>query len=309
MIFKFKHKNIPLSNLDLVNLFYKVILEREPDQAGLYHHIKKLDQNNNLESITHVFKDFLNSEEYKNNEQYKALGSNYKTHFDQLYANNKKELISSKPINHIISLGDHCFTSYLLKNYQLKRYSLPFDWIFSSPEMIIHCIENNFSFFLDQSKIQSTINSSNEPSSNHSFYEKHFNIKNMFNHSDLTIDTNYQYIKRSVERFGRLLESNDNKLFILIGRVGSNLASSFNELIHTLDKNTNNFALLAIELQTPPIDRVSSKLEMQITSGNHKLFKYYPTSSEDGLLFENRVDEIQIINLILCYELDLLSSI
>jgi hypothetical protein len=54
-------------------------------------------------------------------------------------------------INYTCSLGGMCHSSQILKRNKYKSCSYPFDWIFSSCDTIIHCIEDNFNIFLDKS--------------------------------------------------------------------------------------------------------------------------------------------------------------
>ena len=54
-------------------------------------------------------------------------------------------------IKYVCSLGSLCHSAQILKNNNLKRCSYPFDWIFSSPNMVIDCISDDFKKFLDKS--------------------------------------------------------------------------------------------------------------------------------------------------------------
>src|ERR1700709_738096 len=47
----------------------------------------------------------------------------------------------------VIGLGTLCLTSQTLKQMGFKKSSMPFDWIFSSPEMVEHAIANDFREF------------------------------------------------------------------------------------------------------------------------------------------------------------------
>ena len=53
-------------------------------------------------------------------------------------------------INHVCSLGTHCQSSDLIKDLHLKQESYPFDWIFSSPVMVINTLKDDFSQFLNR---------------------------------------------------------------------------------------------------------------------------------------------------------------
>ena len=47
----------------------------------------------------------------------------------------------------IIPIGSDCGVAELLKKYNLRNASYPFDWIFSTPVMIQHCINDDFKTF------------------------------------------------------------------------------------------------------------------------------------------------------------------
>ena len=52
-------------------------------------------------------------------------------------------------IKHVVSLGVACPCAYALKKAGVKLYSCPFDWIISSTDMVIDCIETDFRNFLN----------------------------------------------------------------------------------------------------------------------------------------------------------------
>lgn len=54
-------------------------------------------------------------------------------------------------INYTCSLGSLCHSSQILKRNKYKLCSYPFDWIYSSCDTIIHCLEDDFHTFLDKS--------------------------------------------------------------------------------------------------------------------------------------------------------------
>lgn len=52
-----------------------------------------------------------------------------------------------------ISLGENCNSSWYIKETDNKKASYPFDWIFSSPEIIIHAVKDDFKSFLNKAQI------------------------------------------------------------------------------------------------------------------------------------------------------------
>jgi hypothetical protein len=115
-------------------------------------------------------------------------------------------------IKYIISLGEKCHTSSFLKRNYLKKASYPFDWIFSNPYSIMHCLDTKFKIFLDKSYY--TFNNPNIKIQTHSFYYP--DGLTMFNHHNpLNLD-DFNYFERCIERLNNVLESDENKLFIIM---------------------------------------------------------------------------------------------
>ena len=56
--------------------------------------------------------------------------------------------------HYIISLGCACNTSLYLKKMGLKKFSLPYDWIFSNLDMIEHTVKDEFKSFLNVDLIE-----------------------------------------------------------------------------------------------------------------------------------------------------------
>jgi len=104
-------------------------------------------------------------------------------------------------INYIISLGCSCNVSYYIKKLSLKRFSLPFDWIFSNCKMIIAILHNNFEDFIDTKYIIG-------PTKHIKYHEK------MFFHKNMTEEKNIEYYKRCIIRFQKVINSKKKKLFI-----------------------------------------------------------------------------------------------
>ena len=105
-----------------------------------------------------------------------------------------------------VSLGQNCNSAWYLKSTQNKRASYPFDWIFTSFEIIEHCIQNKFNKFLDRKEIVSL----SSEKAGHQLYHS-----SMFNHRNpLISQQNYDYYERCVVRFMNLLKNNTPTFFI-----------------------------------------------------------------------------------------------
>ena len=54
----------------------------------------------------------------------------------------------------IISFGYRCSSAGFLKKLGLKNESYPFDWLISRLFVIKHCVESNFTVFLNLEKFE-----------------------------------------------------------------------------------------------------------------------------------------------------------
>ncbi len=105
-----------------------------------------------------------------------------------------------------ISIGQNCNSSHYLKQTNNKNHSYPFDWIFSSAEIVLHAIEDNFNTFLDKKMIYSITNDVG----GHLFYHS-----KMFNHKNpLSSDENYEYYKRCADRFETVVKTGKPIIFV-----------------------------------------------------------------------------------------------
>jgi len=155
---------------------------------------------------------------------------------------------------HVCSLGPFCHASDLLKRLKVKRESYPFDWTCTALEMIMHCIEDDFTIFLDRSYYVS------DPSNDvtrHTYYENRFRQSSgSFSHIPEMTDEKYQYFVRCVERFRKLLKSPMRKLFVIANMVtytevvDPDYREKTIKFYEFLKKYTTNFDILCI-IHTP----------------------------------------------------------
>ena len=68
-----------------------------------------------------------------------------------------------------ISVGPYCYCADIIKNNGLRNSGYPFDYIFTSLEMVAHCIQDRFDIFLDRKYHKYC----SETSTQHLFYSKY----------------------------------------------------------------------------------------------------------------------------------------
>ena len=158
-----------------------------------------------------------------------------------------------------ISIGPYCSTCEILKNNNLRLHAYPFDYIFSSLEMIKHIIDNKFEIFLDK---EYYIKGNHENSTKHLFYNEFlntellylhhltfqypidYNVSNssLFNHHDLLNDTVHETFKRRCNRLLDLINNNSKIVFVYYNCY----TATFDDLIdfsNNFSDNNNIFVL------------------------------------------------------------------
>ena len=202
-----------------------------------------------------------------------------------------------------ISLGQNCNAAFYLKENNCKNASYPFDWIFSSGEIVLHAIKDDFTIFLDERNITDV----NGNRAGHEFYHSY-----LFNHKSPLKKENRLYYKRCINRFRNILNSEKHIVFVCFvineHKKRISWAKGFNreiklpinqnihdfkELISSISSIHNNSKFIFInQLTEGKID-----LKFQFYKKNILWIDFVSKGENTGLKYINRVDH-KIIKLI-----------
>jgi len=186
-------------------------------------------------------------------------------------------------INQVCSLGTLCQPALMLKRNNLKLQSYPFDWIFSNPDIIMDCLNDDFTSFLDKSNYIDI----GEDKCGHTKYHPR-----MFNHHNPLHEKNYQYYIRCVNRFRKLLENKeDRKLFIIffpnVKQIDESHISKIKQLNEKLSEYTSNYILLAINNLSEMENRYYEFTQYE----NIDFLELHTLSKSFGISFKNFWDD------------------
>ena len=169
----------------------------------------------------------------------------------------------------VISLGCTCLTAHVLSKWGVRRFACPFDWLFTTPQMVAHVVTSGSSLLarLHLYQVASTpakiahaiytpmLLDSQRRCSNHRRVNKQGVI---FNHHDPTSDADRAYFQRALRRLSAALPSPLPKLCILTS-AERRLAVSDDELdalLATLAAHSSTSApieLVAVRLLAPRV--------------------------------------------------------
>lgn len=198
---------------------------------------------------------------------------------------------------HAISLGCLCYPSALFKRLDLKRYSCPFDWMFSVLPMVEECIKSDFRNFLDQ-KYYEPVLVEGKFEFKHAFYQSYWNTN--FNHYDPTSKDGYAYLTRCVNRFRKVLQSSDWKLYLFLAPIQPSETHQYVENFRSLDallkSRSANTSLLGIT--THPATAGDARLEVLDEAGTSRLLNFASRSSLAGIKYGDESDDKVIDQLV-----------
>lgn len=260
-----------MENEAFIRLLYQSVLGREADSHGLQNQLAFLGDTPTFSDAVRMLEAFNNSEE-------KATQKGY---------------FSPKFLDEVtvVSIGSHCITSGTLKKLGLKKWSGPFDWIFCSPKMVSHCIEDRFKIFLEKKYFEYVPDDAREHKDanfcDHRFYLDKFGIKFMFNHYDITQIENYEYYSRCIKRFMQNLESPQKTLFVNISRYIEDEELELFERIAFQHQN-KRFLLFSFEENSKDFAAASVRHETSYVS----IVDFKSRGSLGAVGFERSIDEV-----------------
>jgi len=146
---------------------------------------------------------------------------------------------------YILSLGTFCLSSTILKNLGYKKYSLPFDWVFSSKKTIFDCLNDNFNSFLDKSQFYEGEPYDGNDCCSHKIYGKNF-----FNHRNPSNKKHYDYYIRCIERWNEYISDPCFFLYIFKNNSDKFNINEMNNLSHLICSSNEKKIILSIELKS-----------------------------------------------------------
>lgn len=196
----------------------------------------------------------------------------------------------------IISLGNNCITSQYLKLAKLKNTSYPFDWIFSSIDIIKDCIEDDFNKFLDTTLMTTLV----KKRSGHETYHRQ-----MFNHRQPSKNKeDLKYYQRCCDRFKKLFKSDQEITFVLYVRKGGGVWE--NKMVYPIDQSIekikefcnyisskrNNTKFIIIR---PIVNSGKAKFEKPIIIDNMRFFKFHSVGKPNGSRYPRATDHKEFL--------------
>jgi hypothetical protein len=308
----------------IVENLYLGLLERVGEPEGVDAHTEALLGMGGIDSLHVLIRNFLDSGEYRartlqylrstshpgfrENEKYRAqarLGSF--TDFMLRPAG----VPPLETVHHVVGIGWACLTASILRRWKMRTFSAPFDWIFSSAEIVRHAIIDDFATFLDRSQYVDYPPLAPElsPRTQHRLYGSMLNAKwaPVFNHHDpMRSEADYETFLRHVDHFRKAIHGPHNTLLVHMAWNEPGTRRSVERLIEYLDAQMPNVIMNTFLLEEPQ-DAFVPRLIPMGEYGRHRILNFVPTSEVIESGFMGTVDEIGMIRTFSVYDFDLQS--
>ncbi|MDV6345089.1 DUF1796 family putative cysteine peptidase [Nitrosomonas sp. Is37] len=222
-------------------------------------------------------------------------------------------LWAGRQFSQAISLGSFCHSAQILREVEYRAFSGPFDWIFSSPGITAHILQDDFNLFLDPEYYEPVpleLRQSPEAiSCDHRFYRDKFGVRFMFNHHSPDSAKDHAYFKRAVQRFRAALAHSPPPLLLMVTFQPFRL-NRFDPILRALNGFGQNYGVLVVRF-------VVSENGMEKdpkTSGHIKVIHHDETvltvelqvsKQSDGVCFPNAEDNRRFFDLIKSFRVTL----
>ncbi len=176
-----------------------------------------------------------------------------------------------------ISLGSDGYASALLKRYDRKRWSGPFDWLSTSPAIIRAILADDFATFLDPGAYEA-IPMEARPDirffrSRHRGYEEQSGHPCVLHAADMTDPLGQAYMARCVERFRTQLRGLSSKLVLQVTPEGPDPARDFIQTADSLDAYGRNISFVMVSLLPDLAPGPFPEIEPALSHGPHRLLR------------------------------------
>lgn len=171
-----------------------------------------------------------------------------------------------------VSIGPNCASANILESNGLRNRSYPFDYIFSSLEMVKHCITDRFNIFLDKKYYKP----GKANSTYHLFYSKMIDTEILRRHHHDVPDIANNLINRQIFLHHNLF---NNDIYLSFVR-------RCNRLLNLIDNN-NKLIFIYYNCYTDDFTDILDFYNNFSTNRNIYVVGIFENSNDKKMLFEN----------------------
>lgn len=189
-----------------------------------------------------------------------------------------------------LSLGSLCAAAKFLQQQGLRAHAGPFDWVFSSPEMVAHCLDDDFAAFLDRTQYVPI----DDGFAGHRLYSAMIGHRTIFNHHNPLLNTDHEHFERCVARLRAVLLRGERTLFLWVGKEPAELPAVHKLFAALRRGGATNFELCVVGLSRHSTTDIGAALvdEMSVPAeaATLRVWTQQCRGGHDGLTFNDAAD-------------------
>lgn len=207
-----------------------------------------------------------------------------------------------RPFDHYVSLGSHCFVAETLRRQGLRQRSLPFDWLFSSPQIVARCLRDDFTSLIAPENLHAfPVAERGHPAfgfATNIRYRTDFGFEPpIFNHQDPTTEAGREQMDRRIAAMREILAAPTSKLLILVCNHPGNHDHMFDDVASAVQAHTTNARLVYVHV-FPPTGRDRPQMQEVPSPAGSVRIDMHPVGNLGAVAFEVESDDAAIVTLI-----------
>ena len=138
-----------------------------------------------------------------------------------------------------ISLGANCHSAWNLKDLNLRKESLPFDWMAIIDNILTYptlLIKNNFNNYLNNIIYFKDQNQYIDKSLNQYTISNNYKYAIFFHHNLITTPENIKKLKKRANNFLKIINNKNNKCIFFLGILYKYFDSHFEKILNDIPK-------------------------------------------------------------------------
>ena len=200
------------------------------------------------------------------------------------------EAAASEATAYALSLGSLCAAAKFLQQHQLRVHAGPLDWVFSSPEMVAHCLDDDFAAFLDRAQYVPI----EDGFAGHRLYSAMIGHRTIFNHHNPLLASDHEHFERCVARLRAVLLRGERTLFLWVGKQPAELPAVHQLFSALRRRGATNFELLVVGLERHSTADIGAtlidELGVPAEAATLRVWTQRCRGGHDGLTFNDAAD-------------------
>lgn len=286
-----------MEQAEVIQALFKALLGRDCDPSGIDYYSRMMAPG--FSRLEAVIRDIASSDEFRTKQRREEVAA--------IHNSGLLQAEEGETFDYVMSVGPACYTSLTLDRWGLRRFSGPFDYMFSSLRMVSHVLRDDFVKFLSQDQMFRTEIRKGDIRTQHSLYGPMADYLPghggaVFYHHNPLEGPDHDHFQRSAQRMRVALSG--RCLLVSFVQNKPDEINAFRDLADYLTERAPSTKLLVV-LSEPPTAAPSPDVRLWWKYGIHEAYHMAPIDHLREMGYRNLSDELAVIRLVRRHRFDL----